>query len=322
MLDLLKKILGAETDPYALTIKEATELVVEESIHKIRLLGGYQKKLRQPVETALRHCADLAMKIPGILDISGNDKTHIELIRCLFDDEDHARQVVSESPELKEFLTRKNVEEVFFLLTMQRQEKSSFGARLQGEMIVRDVLEKAVLFDDFKVTLPSETIEAAYHSISLALLKVLAHQALENTLALQQRELELEKLRDEVEVKLKIMKHGRQQVVFDSSDSESQNPVFESQNLLDEIETELDQVESKTDQREFYLNQLTEVLIRPDQYLSVDLIPLKINRLGFFVRERSCDAEGAECIAEFKSVDGESRSAVLIKCRRDQLETE
>jgi hypothetical protein len=98
--------------------------------------------------------------------------------------------------------------------------------------------------------------------------------------------------------------------------------VVESQNLLDELEAELKQVESQTMQKEFYLNQLTEVLDHPDKYFSVELIPLKINRMGFFVKSESCEVEGAECIAEFKSVDGESRCAVIVKCRRDQLKTD
>ena len=108
-------------------------------------------------------------------------------------------------------------------------------------------------------------------------------------------------------------------MAFESIDAESKNMVVESQNLLDGIEKELDQVETITIQPDFYLNQLIDVLSHPGQYLSVNLIPMRINRLGFFVKEQSCGAEGAICIAEFKSGDNENRSVVLIKCRRDQL---
>lgn len=322
MLHLLKKMLGGDTDPYSMTLNEAIELVVEESVHKIRLIKGYQKKLRQPVETALKHCADLSKNIPGILDISNKDKASVDLLRCIFDNEAHAYRVVSESSELKRFLDQNNAESVYLLLTMTRQEKTSFGSRLQGEIIVRDVLQKAVLFEDLKLVLPSETIEDAFHSISLGLLKVLAHLALENTLAMQKRKINLEKLKDEVEVKLKILKSDRQQLAIKSHYVGTNNQVVEAQKLLKKIEEQLDTVESQADHKDFYLNELVEVLDHPAGNLSADLIPLRINRLGFFVKEESCNADGAECVAEFQTVDDKRRSVLLLKCHRDQLKIE
>lgn len=320
MLSLLKKILGIETNPISMTVREAIELVVDESIHKIRLIGGYRKKLRQPVETALSHCADLAKQIPATLDISAKDKTSMALINGFFNDPDQVRKVVSESSDLKDFLDQKKADALYLVMTMQRLEKTTFGSSVQGEIVVRDVIENAIYFEDHKVILPAETIEEAFHSISLGLLKVLAHQALEHTLAMQKRELELEKLQDEVAVKLKILEKDRKQMAFESIDAESKNLVVESQNLLDGIEKELGQVETITIQPDFYLNQLIEVLSHPGQYISVNLIPMRINRLGFFVKEPSCSAEGTICIAEFNIGAKERRSVVLIKCHRDQLE--
>jgi hypothetical protein len=322
MLNLIRKLFSVENDPQALKVKEAIELVVAESVPKIRYISGYQKKLRQPVEAALKFCGEMAGQIPGTVDLSDKDKTNLALMGGFFKNYEHAREIVASSKEVKEFLDKHKANEIYVLLVMHRQEKRQYGSRLQGEILVKDIPQKAVLFDRHELIFPSATVEDAYKAVQLGLLKVLAHHSLELIMAEQGREIELGKLRDELDVKLKIMRKERQQMVLEWKDSESQQTYTDSQRLLDEIEDELKRVRSQTDQRDYYLDQVIDVVGHPEQYLSVNLTPMKLDRLGIFVKSKSCTLDDELCVAEFSLVTDEKRSVVLIKCHRDQLKTE
>jgi len=322
MFSSLKKILGTETDPFSLTIKEAIELVVDESIHNIRFVHGYRKKLREPVETAVNYCTDLARNIPGALDLDDEDPAVSAIIGGFFTDSEQARKVVSESPEVKRFLKEKSVNEIYALVTMKRRTKTVYDSGIQGQIVIRDIATKAYLFEDHKFILPSETIEEAFHAIRLGLLKILSHQALEQSLDLQRRKLELEHLREELDVKVRLMREERQQMTIEGNGSQGENVYIESQHLLHEVEQELAKVHSQSDHQEDYLNRVIDILSHPSRYLSLNLIPMRINRLGLFVKDDADSATDSFRIAEFTSGDAESRSAVLIKCHRDQLATD
>gem|GEM_PF-2720832 len=319
MFQLLKQMLGVHTDPFSQDIKEAIELVVDESIHKVRLVNGYQRKLREPVHTALTYCAELAQQIPATLDLSHKDPVNVSIINGLFKSPEQARTVVAKSTEVKRFLDQNKVDELYVLMTMQRHTKTVFDSGIQGQIVVRDIATKAYLFEDHKLILPSETIEGAFHAIRTALLKVLSHMALEDTLDRQRREVELEQLRDELDVKLKLMREERQQMALHWDDPESKQLYVESQSLLHEVEQELAKVLSTTGRLESYLDRIMDILIEPGQHIRLDLLPMKLNRLGVFVRDESSDAEDVVHIAEFTFGESESRSVILLKCHRDQL---
>jgi len=319
MFSRLKKILGVETDPFSVPLNDAIEMVVDESIHKIRLLNGYRRKLREPVETALSYCAALADNIPGTLDLSGKNPDVSAIIGGFFKNSEEARRVVRESTEVNRFLSNNRVDELYLLMTMNRRQKTVYDSGVQGQIVVRDIATKAYLFDGHKLILPSETLEEAYQAIRLALLKSLSHISLELTLDRQRREVELEQLRDELDVKLKLMRDERKEMALEGNDVEGDSLCVESQNLLNEVEQELTKVQSSGNPLKSYLNQVIEILSHPGQYIDLKLIPMKMNRLGVFVKDDSDGEEGGVRIAEFTFGDTVSRSVVLIKCHRNQL---
>ena len=319
MLDLLKKLFGAEIDPQALKVKEAVELVLDESVPRVRWVRGYKKKMTPAVEKALAHCAELAGQIPGVLDLTGERKSSLSILKGFLANEQQAPCIIKQSGELKEFLTNEESDELYILLTMVRQVKTAYGSKLQGNMLVRDVAQKAYLFEDHQLILPSRTVDEAFNAIQLGLLKVLAHHALELILAEQGRESELEHLRDELEVKLKIMRTERRGMVLEWNDPKKREVYTNSQKLLEEIETELNQVRTQSEQGDYYLDRLLDVLDNPEQYLSVELIPMQVDRLGIFVGSESCDNKDGMCVAEFKLGENDRRSAVLIKCLREEV---
>jgi len=321
MFKSLKKLISVKQDHISVTVDEIIDVVVDESIHKIRLINGYRRKMRKPVENALSYCAELAERIPGTLDLSGKDPAASEIIGGFFKSPEEARTVVTESTDVRQFLNETDVDELYLLMTMNRRTKTVFDSGIQGQIVVRDIATKAYLFEEHKLVLPSDTLEGAYRAIRMALLKSLSHIALELTLERQRREVELEQLRDELDVKLKLIRDDHQQLAIDGNTEEGDSLYTDSQILLNEVERELEKVQTSGDHLTSYLNQVTKILSNPGQYLEVDLLPMKMNRIGVFVKDDSKKEEGNLCIAEFKFGDIESRSAVLIKCHRNQLKT-
>ncbi len=81
MLDFLTSLFGPAHGPDE-TLQEgllgaAIERAVDKTDHRLRALGGYRKRLREPVERALRHVIGLVDQLPEPIEISPNHSSWI-----------------------------------------------------------------------------------------------------------------------------------------------------------------------------------------------------------------------------------------------------
>lgn len=129
-------------------IQDAIELVLDNSCPKIRLIRGHKKKLIQPVESALNFITSLIETIPGPLDVTSDSAVDDVLVKSFFTGKGQLKTTLASDPDLKDFLPRDSNEDFFVLLTMDREIKTVFGSRQQGEIIVRDVALRAVNLSD------------------------------------------------------------------------------------------------------------------------------------------------------------------------------
>ena len=319
IIDLIKEKLGFHADPSTAASASAIELVVDNSSPKIRLIRGYKKQLRQPVESALNHIAQLMEKIPEPLDLTGEAKTINQLTQVFFLNQDELRMAASNDPELTKFLADNDALVFFVLLTMDRHVKTRYGSRLQGEMVVRDVALKSVGFSEHKFRVPSLTMADVHSAVSSGLLQLLAHQALENIIEEQSRKAELDELKDELTAKMDIMASERRQMVLEWQDGASMQLYRESQELLDTIEDQLRVLQTKELGLDFYLHHVRDVLNHPDQYLSAERINLKLDRTGMLIEGDAGKGEDQIRVVDFNLNLNQRRSAALLKCDRNVL---
>ena len=99
----LKNILGFDPDPSNAAIRDAIEIVVDNSSPKIRLIRGYKKKLRQPVESALDHIDRLIDNIPGPVDVVDRSRVNDLLAKAFFMNGEDLETAVANDPDLNDF---------------------------------------------------------------------------------------------------------------------------------------------------------------------------------------------------------------------------
>jgi hypothetical protein len=319
LVHFLKNLLRFDTDPSNAAVLDAIETVVDNSSPKIRLIAGYKKKLKRPVELALDHIEKLIETIPGPMDVTARSSVNDLLAKAFFVNDEQLETTVANDPDLKDFFAREKGQIFFILLTMDRDVKTYFGSRLQGQIIVKDVALKSVDFSDHKFRAPSLTMDEAVRTVKSGALQVLAHQALEIILEEQSRKVELKQLKEELTAKLKMMAAERQQMVLKWEDASGRPTYKEAQDLLGAIEEELHAIKTRGLDLDRYLTPLLLVLNHPERYLSTESVAMRFDRMGVLVEEKPGDAAGKISIADVRFNFNQRRSALFLKCDRSTL---
>jgi hypothetical protein len=318
-IEEIKKKIGLGEDPFEAAMMCAIEVVVDSASPKIRLIHGYKKKLRQPVESALNHIDKLIEMIPGPVDLTDDSRTGDMFARAFFSSREELKTTVANDPDLQEFLAQKKEEQFYVLLAMDRHVKTVFGSKLQGEVLQRDVAMRSVGFSDHKFRAPSVTMDDAIRTIELGALEILGHQELEIMLEEQARKEELKQMKDELTAKIKMMAADRKQMVLEWDDESGRKTYRESQTLLDTIEEELRSIRTETLDLNYYLNHVEHVLNHAAEYLSAKTVIMHFDRMGILIEGEPDDVKDAISVADFKLGLDERRSALFLKLNRSDL---
>ena len=311
LIQFLGEKLGLTAESIRPDIQDAIELVLDNSCPKIRLIRGHKKKLRQPVESALSFIAELIETLPGPLDVTSDE--------TFFVNEDQLKQTLANDPDLNEFLSRNSAAVFFVLLTMDREVKTIFGSRLQGEIVMRDVALKAVNFSDHKFRAPSVTMADVNQTLEKGVLQILAHWSLENVLEEQSRKEELSLLKEEVAAKLKILAADRQQLVLEWDAGSGMPSYTTAQKLLERIEDELNAINTKSLDADYYLGEVTRVLSHPNDFFTAENVSMHFDRAGILLDGKTSEGKDDIRALEVKLGGTLRRSCVLLKCSRNAL---
>lgn len=207
----------------------------------------------------------------------------------------------------------------FVLLTIDREVKTVFGSRQQGEIIVRDVALRAINFSDHKFRVPSASMAELKHAIETGVLQILSHWALENVLEEQSRKEEPSQLKEEMTAKVKMLAHGRQQMVLEwRADSAGQSH-HKAQNLLEKIEVELNALKVKSLDTNYYLGEVTRILNHASDFFTVGHVSMYFDCMGILLDGRGSGEKDDVHALEVKLGDTLRRSCVILKCSRNTL---
>ncbi len=319
--NLIRSWFGAPSGSSTDALQEAIEVVVDNSTPKIRLVRGYKKKLKPPVESALDFIADLIKAIPGPIDATDQSLADNLLIKAFFLNRDEFEAIISVDEDLNAFFAENQPGDFFVMLGMQRDTKTTFGARLQGDIVVRDVAMQSVTFSDQRFRAPSVSMDAAYQNLALGVLQVLAHQALEIILKEQARQTELEQLEDELAAKIKAMARARRNLVLKKKDAADMHSYQEGQELLDQVEAELNRIETEQRGLNYYLDRLIQVLQHPENYITTEMSTVHLDRTGILLEGKSDDPQKNIRVLDVQLSDNPLRSVVFLKCNRKILTT-
>ncbi len=327
-MGLFRSLFGGRTKETAgnleeAAIREAIERLVEETDPRIRLIRRYSQKLRPGVETALRHCRGIVARIPGPLALDAKTWATEPLLNAAFARADDIPGVVSRSVEVREYFESgagRASEECFALFGVQREERRILGKELVGEVVQSDVVQTAVSFTNHRLIVPASSEAELRRQIEERAFHHLVEEAIDRVSQAFAREKGLEEQRALLRLKVKVMR--RQHCGLESlieAESQASQDVQELQRELAEVEARLRQLHVALSNLENYVPHLNKLLGHPEEHLSLQEIPLRLNRMNIMVGEATGEPVHDLRLQEVKLRDGRSFALLLVKCSREDL---
>ena len=300
-------------------MREAIEQVVDASEPRIRLVGNYAEKLLDAVETASRHSEGLLRRLPPALTLSVRNWSVDPRVNAFFATVADVRSALSHDPQIRAFFTHSNSPECFAFMLMVKRETATFGMALQGDLLVREVPQTLVSFSRHQLHFPAASEALLRKELQQRTLIFLATRALERINELRARRSELEEQRRQWQAQLRTMRgHTRGlRPLLASGDDPTQRQATLEQQLM-QAEQDLVATRKQLGTLDDYLEQVRLVLSQPEQFLQIQPLSLRLNRLGVKLDPASPEPGETLRLFELTSLDMQ-RIGVLVRFSRDDL---
>ena len=304
----------------AATLLEAIDRVVEAADPRIKLVSHYQRRLSQAVQHALQYIDGLVAQVPAPIEVNSKTWLTDPYMNAFFATADELQMAFSRSPALRRFFERHGLAECYAGLMVNRQERKVLGMQLLGDVVQREVPQLTVSFVDHRVGMPTATEAEARAEFKRRALHFLVTQALERILSLRTERENLQKEKQVLQLKIKILQgkqNGLPSLSKDGEDIESQ--LVSLQQKLAENKEELQEVTVQIDELDDYVNHLNDILGHAEDYLALDKVSMKLNRLGVKLDENSAELGTELTFPEFIGNKQHRRVIVLVTYPRAEM---
>ncbi len=282
------------------------EQMVEIFGKRLPYLQNNRFKLIPLVHHAGRYINSLVKSIPGPVTLDPADWSHSHLIHSIFLSENHVRQLLNSSSSLRRFFNNSDMEIAYALLTAQKKEKTVTGTERTGEIVRRDVIQKAIYFEEQKITMPAGELAESRRMGRVKLFTVLFSAAAERISSLKELKSQLEIQHDEVTAKKNLLK-------------EDDHRLKEINELHDSIETEMNEIGSALDSSDDYVAPLKELLQNPEKHLWIESLSLKLNSMNVVISDSTAEKTDPFFLAEIHYSGGRKQVATWIRVERDAV---
>lgn len=203
MLKLFQSIFGGEAKPGSAWPESLVEAVIERALDgtdpRLRALGGYRKRLREPALATIDHVMRLVDELPAPLAATAENYRNDAGLRSMFASPERMFEVIARDRNLEEALRSGTPDgkPLTAMLMMRVSEKHTLGIDLEDDVLKRDVQQTIVSFDGHRLIDPC-TDEAetrcllkrrAYDHILAQVLEAMARRRSTRTGLAGQREL-------------------------------------------------------------------------------------------------------------------------------------
>ena len=293
-------------------IVQATDLVVQIADPVIRQAKRYRQVLADPIAGSMRYFQSLLETIPGPVILDRSRYYDDPTVKALFASPDELDEVLRFNPEINKLRQQGLTGEMVAMMTMLQQERTIFGHKQEGELLVRDVRQQAVSFTDHRIVAPAADFGATKTGIVNRGLEVLATVAMERITTLRANKAELQGKKEYLQAMIKILGgRSHRQELFAVPTAHNRGELQKARQALAEVEQELETLRQRIALPEQSLEYLEEVMRQPEEMLVVQRQNLRLNWKGVRVDDEP-DSEGNDiALAEF-SMEDVRRSAVLV----------
>jgi hypothetical protein len=266
---------------------------------KIPYIRNSRRQLVLPVRRSQRYIAHLTSLIPGPVELDPAKWSKDPFINAIYTNKKEIEHLLIANKRLKEFFSAPDAPEAVVLLTAKKKVRIVTGIEKDGEIIRRDVLQKAVYFEDHQLIAPSATISACRRAVQRHLLTDLVDQVADQVSELKSRKTELQE--QKLRIKIKYGDTLESLPVTGQTAAATPDDLVTAARLYTDTTSKLAETTSLLTSQKANLSRLTRILTHPKSYLSARTKSLKLSRLSIKLKPSSTEEGNAFSIAEFRA---------------------
>jgi hypothetical protein len=299
----------------------AVERIVDGTDSTIRFLYGYRKQLAGVVGGSLEFIDDLIGQIPAAITVSREAFVSDPYVNAFFANVSDLQSVFSHSSEIREFMEGsggENAAQCCALLCMRRTEKTVTGMELSGGMLKRDVRQTAVNFTDHRIYSPGTSEQETRAGLKQCVFAGLVTNALQRIMESRMAGQQLQHERQILHTRLRHYRQKMKRAGLDArSVAEAAQQNREISRSLDRIEQALAATPLMSPQES--LKQVVSVFGRPDEFIQLRRLSLRLNKMGIKIEEDSAQPCNEIELTEVIISNEPPRVVTLAIFRREEM---
>jgi hypothetical protein len=302
-------------------ILNTVDNVVDSTDSRIRLVPGYQKKLHAVIHSSLEYADELVGRIPPAIDVSRRTFGTNPYVNAFFANISDLQSVFSHSSEIRDYMSEHHEDDssCCALLCMLRTEKTVLGMELSGTMLKRDVRQVAVSFSDHRVYSPAPSEAETRAGLKNCLFQGLVTNALEQIMHLKLASHRLQSRHRILHTRLRHLQQRAREIERGSGAAASlAGDIRETARELKTVEQEMMNTPVLLTPR-VLLEQVTGVFRRPDSFIRIRKVPLRLNKMGIKISDDSSEPGNRLELTEVMIGDELPRVVTLARFPREEL---
>jgi hypothetical protein len=309
----------AEAD--AQLIADTIELVVQAVEPRVRFHARYRQKLERCIRRSIAHLRAIGREGLDPVLLARAAWIDDPRLNAFFATADDVPACLGHSRELRAFFeANPDVREAYALLGMKKEERSVFGAQLEGDKVRHDAAQVAVNFSGHRLVAPTATLAATRLEIGRRIIRRLAQIALSRIVSLDMKAGELEQHKAYLGARLRLLNLAR-----DGMEGIVKDPATIGDEIK-AVERELKQtvdgyIEAKASLATLdgYIKHIDEVFSDPQQHVSLTHTPLRLSRMGIKVEDVAMGPVNELTLAELSIGDDFRGAVAIVRCPRSEL---
>ena len=273
-------------------IRLATSTAIALVNPRLKLVRDHEKRLRSSVINTIRFMQGLVRDFPISRTVSADAWAGDASLRAFFVAPADVDALLGRSDELRElFVANPALSEACLVLGMAYEEQQVFGMALRGDVVMRDVAQRTVNFSDHRMRLCAADETCLRRIIGVEVYEHLIGEALADIGSGRSERQNLQMERSLILARLNLL---RQQGVglgsaFDDSPAKASDHERLQTELL-ENERQLEALGSNEAHLESEFAILKSILDRPEEFLSITPMHLRINAMNVVLDDSSTDS--------------------------------
>lgn len=280
---------------------------------KLKQVRGYRKRLQEPLQVCREHCKAMVAQIPGPIYLKRSAYYDDPVIKAAFAGSDRIEDLLDRVEKTTSQTALTGADRVA-LLTMTSTERTIFGSKRHGNMLIADAAMRSITFTDHNMVGLATTLADSREALEKFCLEIIVEAAARELSEIRTRLVDLRQRKEWLRAMNKMFGGGNgvgMGCIFVPFDPEKQKKQQKLEQMLVETENEISAASSESETPENWLTIVENFLSRPEDIVSLRLVSLRLNWCNVLTEDPDEQANTIT-FATFTLADEMQREGVLV----------